>query len=136
MVEQKETELCMMKKHCFALLACLLGGCTAFAGCTAQEPELTTVRLNEVVHSIFYAPQYVAMELGYFEDEGLNIITDVGQGADKSMTALLSGSADIALKERPMALSPLPSLLSGPATSCWAVRRIQTFNGVTWLVIA
>ena len=86
-----------MKKHCFALLACLLGGCTAFAGCTAQEPELTTVRLNEVVHSIFYAPQYVAMELGYFEDEGLNIITDVGQGADKSMTALLSGSADIAL---------------------------------------
>ena len=68
-----------------------------FTGCAQKETALTPVRLNEVVHSIFYAPQYVAMELGYFEEEGLDITLNVGQGADKSMTALLSGSADIAL---------------------------------------
>lgn len=71
----------------------------AVSGCAAS-PEangVTTVRLNEVVHSVFYAPQYVALANGYFEDEGLNIELSVGNGADKSMTALLSDSADIAL---------------------------------------
>ena len=71
----------------------------AVPGCAAS-PEangMTTVRLNEVVHSVFYAPQYVALANGYFEDEGLNIELSVGNGADKSMTALLSDSADIAL---------------------------------------
>lgn len=71
----------------------------AVSGCAAS-PEangMTTVRLNEVVHSVFYAPQYVAIANGYFEDEGLNIELSVGNGADKSMTALLSDSADIAL---------------------------------------
>ncbi|MEA5085332.1 MAG: ABC transporter substrate-binding protein [Lachnospiraceae bacterium] len=69
---------------------------TSFAGCKKEE-ALKEVRLNEVVHSIFYAPQYVALEKGFFEEEGLKITLDVGQGADKSMTALLSNSADIAL---------------------------------------
>ncbi|MDD3570438.1 MAG: ABC transporter substrate-binding protein [Lachnospiraceae bacterium] len=69
---------------------------TSFAGCKKEE-TLQEVRLNEVVHSIFYAPQYVALEKGFFEEEGLKIKLDVGQGADKSMTALLSNSADIAL---------------------------------------
>ena len=71
----------------------------AVSGCAAS-PEangMTTVRLNEVVHSVFYAPQYVALANGYFEDEGLSIELSVGNGADKSMTALLSDSADIAL---------------------------------------
>lgn len=71
----------------------------AVSGCAAS-PEangMITVRLNEVVHSVFYAPQYVALANGYFEDEGLNIELSVGNGADKSMTALLSDSADIAL---------------------------------------
>lgn len=53
------------------------------------------VRLNEVAHSIFYAPLYVAMENGYFEEEGLDIELVTGFGADKTMTALLSGEADI-----------------------------------------
>jgi NitT/TauT family transport system substrate-binding protein len=53
------------------------------------------VRLNEVVHSIFYAPQYVALNKGFFEEEGLKIELSTGQGADKTMTALLSGQADI-----------------------------------------
>ena len=71
---------------------------SVFAGCSQKEASsLTPVRLNEVVHSVFYAPQYVAQELGFFEEEGLDVSVAVGQGADKSMTALLSDSADIAL---------------------------------------
>lgn len=69
-----------------------------FTGCAKQKDEnLEPVRLNEVVHSVFYAPQYVAQELGFFKDEGLDVTVTIGQGADKSMTALLSNSADIAL---------------------------------------
>ena len=64
-------------------------------GCGHEKNSLTTVRLNEVAHSIFYAPQYVAIELGYFEDEGLDVKLTTGFGADKTMTALLSGNADI-----------------------------------------
>ena len=51
--------------------------------------------LNEVAHSIFYAPQYVAIENGYFADEGINLTLVTGFGADKVMTAVLSGEADI-----------------------------------------
>jgi len=83
-------------KAIICIISSLLLIITSFAGCKKQE-VLTEVRLNEVVHSIFYAPQYVALEKGFFEEEGLKITLDVGQGADKSMTALLSDSADIAL---------------------------------------
>ena len=85
-----------MKKYAALLLSALFISTAAFTGCSKSD-ELTTVRLNEVVHSVFYAPQYAAMELGFFEEEGLNIELSVGQGADKSMTALISDSADIAL---------------------------------------
>lgn len=64
-------------------------------GCDRQTQ--TKVRLNEVVHSIFYAPQYVALEKGFFIDEGLEVELTTGWGADKSMTALLANHADIAL---------------------------------------
>ena len=60
-----------------------------------EEPKLTKVTLNEVAHSIFYAPQYVAIEEGYFKDEGLDLILVTGFGADKTMTAVISGEADI-----------------------------------------
>lgn len=70
---------------------------TAFAekkdNTEAKEPEKVT--LNEVAHSIFYAPQYVAIENGYFEEEGIDLTLVTGFGADKVMTALLSGDADI-----------------------------------------
>ena len=59
------------------------------------EKELITVKLSEVTHSIFYAPQYVALSLGYFEEEGLCVELVNGQGADKVMTAVLSGQVDI-----------------------------------------
>lgn len=86
-----------MKKLILSLLtACLC--LTTLTGCGKQEDTgLTKVTLSEVVHSIFYAPQYVAMELGFFEEEGIDLQVDVGNGADKCMTALLSGNADIAL---------------------------------------
>lgn len=55
----------------------------------------TLVVLNEVAHSIFYAPMYVAIEEGYFADEGIDLTLVTGFGADKTMTALLTGEADI-----------------------------------------
>lgn len=62
---------------------------------TSDSGELTKVTLNEVAHSIFYAPQYVAIEEGYFADEGLDLELVTGFGADKVLTALISGDAQI-----------------------------------------
>ncbi|MBO5239759.1 MAG: ABC transporter substrate-binding protein [Lachnospiraceae bacterium] len=74
----------------FTLLICSFGGCS-----NKKQEELTTVTLNEVAHSIFYAPQYVAIELGYFEEEGIDLELVTGFGADKTMSALVAGEADI-----------------------------------------
>ena len=60
---------------------------------TSSAP--VSVTLNEVAHSIFYAPMYVAIENGYFEDEGIELTLVTGFGADKTMTAVISGEADI-----------------------------------------
>ena len=60
-----------------------------------DEAKLAKVTLNEVAHSIFYAPQYVAIEEGYFKEEGLDMTLITGFGADKTMTAVISGEADI-----------------------------------------
>ena len=84
-----------MKKWISLLLAGMLGLMT---GCGSQEgpaADLTPVTLNEVAHSIFYAPQYVAIENGYFAEEGLDLTLVTGFGADKVATALVSGDADI-----------------------------------------
>lgn len=61
----------------------------------SKKEELTKVTLNEVAHSIFYAPQYVAIEEGYFVEEGIRLELVTGFGADKVMAAVLSGDADI-----------------------------------------
>ena len=61
----------------------------------STEEKLTKVTLNEVAHSIFYAPQYVAIEEGYFAEKGLDLTLVTGFGADKTMTAVISGEADI-----------------------------------------
>ena len=53
--------------------------------------------MAEVTHSIFYAPQYVAITEGFFDEEGIEIDLINTQGADKTMVALLSGEADIGL---------------------------------------
>ncbi len=73
-----------------SMLAVCVTGCK-----TTTRKQLKPVVLNEVAHSIFYAPQYAAIELGYFEDEGLDLTLVNGAGADKVMTALISGDADI-----------------------------------------
>ena len=65
----------------------------SLTGC--KKNNLKTVKLIEVTHSLFYTPQYVAITQGFFEDEGLDIELINGKGADKCMTALLSGEADI-----------------------------------------
>ena len=59
--------------------------------------EVREVRLSEVTRSVFYAPQYIAMELGFFEDEGIEIDLVTSDGADNVMVALLSTAADIGL---------------------------------------
>lgn len=85
-----------MKKIIATILAvftCIL----PFSACNNKKDGLTKVRLNEVTHSIFYAPLYIAIENDFFKDEGLEIELTNGGGADKTMTALLSGDADIGL---------------------------------------
>lgn len=71
----------------------------SFVGCQKStdkgNDKLQTVRLNEVVRSVFYAPMYVAISEGFFEEEGLEIDLSTGQGADKTMQQLLSKNADI-----------------------------------------
>ncbi|UTE75014.1 ABC transporter substrate-binding protein [Rossellomorea marisflavi] len=67
------------------------------SGCGKQAEPLEKVRVAEVTRSIFYAPEYVAIEKGFFEDEGLNVELKTTWGGDKTMTALLSNGADIAL---------------------------------------
>lgn len=69
----------------------LLSGC-----CTTKDQNLTKVTLSEVAHSIFYAPMYVAIEEGYFEEEGIDLELVTAFGADKVTTAVISGEADIA----------------------------------------
>lgn len=88
----------MKKKR--ILFAVFLMLCALFAsGCkekdSATEDKLDPVTLNEVAHSVFYAPQYAAIENGYFEEEGIDLTLVTGFGADKTMTAVLSGEADI-----------------------------------------
>ncbi len=62
-----------------------------------KDGDLKKLEINEVTHSVFYAPLYLAIEKGYFEEEGLEINLTNGGGADKSMTAVLSKTADIGL---------------------------------------
>lgn len=91
-----------MKKHfsrCLVMCLCMAAvlGVSLLSGCSSKKDgqALTKLTLNEVAHSIFYAPMYVAIEEGYFEEEGIELTLVTGFGADKTMTAVLSGEADI-----------------------------------------
>jgi NitT/TauT family transport system substrate-binding protein len=83
-------------KRLFALVLSVVLLATLFTGCSKKE-EMTKVRLNEVTHSVFYAPMYAAQKLGFFAEEGLDVELTNGGGADKVMTAVLAGQADIGL---------------------------------------
>ena len=78
---------------CLALLLVL----SLFTGCAAGGEETVSVRVSEVAHSVFYAPQYVAMSQGFFEEEGLEIELLNGGGADKVMTSVLTGEVEVGL---------------------------------------
>lgn len=77
------------------LLMCLL--LIPLGACGSKEKETTKVRVAEVTRSLFYTPQYVAIEKGFFKDEDLTIDLKTTAGGDKTMTALLTNGADIAL---------------------------------------
>ena len=74
------------------MLACIT---LTLSGACKMNSGKTKVKLNEVAHSIFYTPMYVAIEEDYFGDAGLEVELTNGLGADKTMTALLTGEADI-----------------------------------------
>ena len=82
-----------MKRKCGMLLIAAVM-CMMLSAC-GKDDGMTKVRLIEVAHSIFYAPMYVAIEEGYFEKEGIEVELVNGLGADKTMTAVLSGESEI-----------------------------------------
>ena len=86
----------ILKKYVCILLAMVLVIGTSLLCCACNKDD-NVIRLTEVTHSLFYTPQYVAMSLGYFEDEGLTVELSNGSGADNVMTALLTKEADMGL---------------------------------------
>ena len=92
-----------MKKILIVLLCIIIVATAIFMVYTnikknnTETSELTTIQLNEVTRSVFYAPQYAAISNGFFEQEGLELEITTGQGADKVMTAILAGQSDIGL---------------------------------------
>jgi NitT/TauT family transport system substrate-binding protein len=99
-----KSRIIMGRKRGLALVLSLVMGAAMLGGCgtggdtdadLGGTGETTKVVLNEVAHSIFYAPMYVAIENGYFKEQGIDLELVTGFGADKTMTALLSGEADI-----------------------------------------
>lgn len=90
----------MIKKRIMAvsliviMVAIILGIVTAVKN-TGKEEKLKTIKVNEVTRSVFYAPQYVAINNGYFKENGMEIELTTGQGADAVMTAVLANQCDI-----------------------------------------
>ena len=84
-----------MKKISILLVLFVCSFSIFFTACGKKEDNV--IRISEVTHSLFYAPLYVAMNEGYFEDEGLEIeLTNAG-GSDTVMSSLISNSADVGL---------------------------------------
>lgn len=88
-----------MDKRAFGtlLLVIILAATAALAGCGKGDSDKKLIRIGEVTRSLFYAPQYVAIEKGFFDEEGLKIELTTTPGGDKTMTALLSNVIDVAL---------------------------------------
>lgn len=89
-----------MKKIITIIVCILLVAVVITVGFIATRPQKNdtatkTLKVNEVTRSVFYAPQYVAIANGFFEEEGLKIELTTGQGADNVMTAVLAGQCDI-----------------------------------------
>lgn len=84
-------------KTLLVLLSLILASATILAGCGNNKKGNTVVRIGEVTRSLFYAPQYVAIEKGFFAEEGIDIELITTPGGDKTMTSLLSNVIDVAL---------------------------------------
>ena len=116
-----------MKKIYKILLACLcslviIGSGLAIGLTSGKKKDYSVIEINEVTHSIFYAPFYAAINLGYFQEQGLTINLTNGGGSDVSMTSLISGGSDI--------------ILAGPETVVYAsqegfVDQPQVFGQLT-----
>ena len=83
-------------KRIITILIALILAIIPFTACNNNN-QSRTIKINEVTHSVFYAPLYLAIENGYFEEQNIEIELTNGGGADKSMTAVLSGTADVGL---------------------------------------
>ena len=94
------------------------------------EEKLTEVTLNEVAHSIFYAPQYVAIEEGYFAEEGLDLTLVTGFGADKTMTAVISGEADIGFMGAEASIYAYQEGATDPVVNLHSLPGVQE---ISWL---
>ena len=79
--------LCTVLTLCFSILP--------FSSCKEETGGMKIIHLNEVTHSVFYAPLYLADSLGYFAEENIKIELTNGGGADNVMSSVLSGDADI-----------------------------------------
>lgn len=89
----------MSKKRIISILVVLIIaiiiGIFATIKQTSQKEDVKTIKVNEVTRSVFYAPQYVAINNGYFKENGMDIELTTGQGADAVMTAVLANQCDI-----------------------------------------
>ncbi|MGI6344565.1 MAG: ABC transporter substrate-binding protein [Bacillota bacterium] len=86
-----------MKRRLGVMVLILLILMGVLSSCRQPEDDLEPIVLSEVIHSIFYAPQYIALNKGFFTEEGLRVTLETAQGADKGAAAILSGSAHVAL---------------------------------------
>lgn len=85
-----------MKKILFSIgILIVIAASIFFVFIRKDDKELQKVKVAEVTHSIFYAPQYVAKSLGYFKEEGLEVELLLTPGADKVTAAVLSGDVHI-----------------------------------------
>lgn len=87
----------VLKKYIYGLIVIVLVGISAvlFFTFNKEKSDLKKITVAEVAHSIFYAPQYAADHLGYFEEEGLDVEFILTAGADKVTAAVLSGDVEI-----------------------------------------
>jgi len=86
-----------VRRFARAAASLTIGACLFSTVASANAATPIKVRYQEVVRSILYMPMYVALNQGYFKDEGLDVSLKTSQGTDKGMAALLSGGADIVL---------------------------------------
>lgn len=97
-------EVVFLKKNIFVSVMLIFLMVISFSQILLAESNLPTVELCEVVHSIFYTPQYVALNKGFFEEEGINVKLSTAWGGDKAAASLMAGNCDISL------IGPEPSI--------------------------